>query len=180
MNLPNTFTFQAIVRDNLSGVFEQVEPGSYQALQEVVGYAPVLADLAGPGADNIGIVFGEDCYDAIVQGMTLKLKNGLKGTPTIFGWILHGGNGFVPVTGVVARAHAHAFQASIHEQLQDFWTLDHLGVTSDEMLDEDLELKVKNAILVDESGKYIVSWPWKPLPQKNLALNKALSEIRLY
>ena len=74
------FTFQAIVTDNLSGVFKRVEPGSYQALQEVVGYTPILADLAGLGADNIGIVFGEDCYDAIVQGMTLKLKNGLKGT----------------------------------------------------------------------------------------------------
>jgi len=52
-----------------------------------------FADLAGPGADNTGIALGEDCYDTIVQGMTLKLKNGLKGTPTIFGWILHGGSG---------------------------------------------------------------------------------------
>ena len=103
------------------------------------------------------VVCGKDCYDAIVQGMTLKLRNGLKGTPTIFGWILHGGNGSVPVTGVVARAHAQTFRASVHEQLQDFWTLDHLGVTSDEMLDQDLELKVKNAILRDESGKYVVS-----------------------
>lgn len=163
VNLPNTFPFQAIVTDNLSGVFERVEPGSCQALQEVVGCAPVLADLAGPGADNIGIVFGEDCYDAIFQGMTLKLKNGLKGTPAIFGWILHGGNGFVPGKGVVARAHAHAFRASVHEQMQDLWTLDHLGVTGDEMVDEDLELKVKNAILRDESRKHIVSRPWKPL-----------------
>ena len=48
------------------------------------------------------------------------------------------------------------------------------------MLDQDLELKVKNAILRDESGKYIVSWPWKPLARKHLALKKALSEIRLY
>ena len=85
VNLANTFIFQAVVMDNLSGVFERVEPESYQALQEVVGGCPVLADLAGPGADNIGIVFGEDCFDAIVQGMTLKLRNGLKGTPTIFG-----------------------------------------------------------------------------------------------
>ena len=88
--------------------------------------------------------------------------NGLKGTPTIFGWILHGGSGVNPVTGVAVRAHAHAFRASVHEQLKDFWTLDHLGVTSDEMLEHDLELKVKNAIQRDESGKYVVSWPWKP------------------
>ena len=50
----------------------------------------------------------------------LKLRNGLKGTPTIFGWILHGGSGANPVTGVVARAHAHAFRASVHEKLKDF------------------------------------------------------------
>ena len=70
MNLANTFTFQAVVMDELSGVFERVEPESYQALQEVVGGYPVLADLTGPGAEDIGIVFGEDCYDTIVQGMT--------------------------------------------------------------------------------------------------------------
>ena len=68
MNLANTFTFQAVVMDELSGVFERVEPESYQALQ-VVGGCPVLADLTGPGTDDIGIVFGEDCYDTIVQGM---------------------------------------------------------------------------------------------------------------
>ena len=65
MNLANTFTFQAIVMDELSGVFERVEPESSQALQEVVGGCSVLADLTGPGADDIGIVFGEDCYDTI-------------------------------------------------------------------------------------------------------------------
>ena len=32
VNLANTFTFQAVVMDNLSGVFERVEPESYQAL----------------------------------------------------------------------------------------------------------------------------------------------------
>ena len=179
VNLTNTLTFQAVVMDNLSGVFERVAPESYQALQEVVGGCPVLADIAGSGADHIGIVFGEDCYDTIVQGMTLKLRNGLKGTPTIFGWILHGGSGATPVTGVAARAHAHAFRVSVHDQLKDFWTLDHLGVTSDEMLEHDLELEVKNTIQRDESGKYVVSWPWKPQARKNLALNKTLSETRL-
>ena len=41
---------------NLSGVLKRVEPESYVALQEVVGGLPILADLAGPGANNIGIV----------------------------------------------------------------------------------------------------------------------------
>ena len=80
---------------------------------------------------------------------------------------------------MAARAHANAFRASVHEQLKDFWTLNHLGVTSDEMLEHDLELEVKNAIQRDESGKYVVSWPWKPQARKNLALNKTLSETRL-
>ncbi|XP_078355162.1 uncharacterized protein LOC144639738 [Oculina patagonica] len=179
VNLPNTFTFQAVVMDELSGVFERVEPESYRALQEVVGGCPVLADLAGPGTDNIGIVFGEDCYDTIVQGMTVKLRNGLKGTPTIFGWVLHGGSGSIPFAGVAARAHVHAFRASVHEQLQNFWTLDHLGVAQEEVLERDLEQEVKNAIQRDESGKYVVSWPWKPQARKHLALNKALCETRL-
>ena len=52
--------------------------------------------------------------------MTWKLGNGLKGTPTIFGWILHGGSGSHPAAGVVARANAHAFRATVHEQLQNF------------------------------------------------------------
>ena len=158
VNLANTFTFQAVVVNNLSGVFERVDPESYPALQEVVGGLPILADLVGPGADNIGLVFGEDCYDSIIQGMTLKLRNGLKGTPTIFGWILHGGDRSIPVAGMAARAHAHAFKASVHEQLQNFWTLDHLGVTGDEMLERDLELEVKNIIKRNESGKFVVSW----------------------
>ena len=65
VNLANTFTFQAVVIDELSGVFERVEPESSQALQEVVGGCSVLADLTGPGADDIGIVLREDCYDTI-------------------------------------------------------------------------------------------------------------------
>ena len=32
VNLPNTFTFQAVVMDEMSGVFERVEPESYRAL----------------------------------------------------------------------------------------------------------------------------------------------------
>ena len=111
--------------------------------------------------------------------MTWKLRNGLKGTPTIFGWILHGGSGSTPATGVAARANVHAFRASIHEQLQNFWTLDHLGVAHEEVVERDLELEVKNAMQRDESGKYVVSWPWKPQARKNLALNKALCETRL-
>ena len=63
--------------DELSGVPRGWSPESYQALQEVVGGYSVLADLTGPGADNIGIMFGEDCYDTIVQDMTWKLRNGL-------------------------------------------------------------------------------------------------------
>ena len=52
---------QAVVINNLSGVFERLERESYLALEEVVGGLPILADLASPGVDNIGIVFGEDC-----------------------------------------------------------------------------------------------------------------------
>lgn len=107
---------------------------------------PALADLIVPGADNIDIVFGEDCCDTIVQGMTLQVRNGLKGTPPIFGWILHGGNWSFPVEGVAARAHAHAYRVSIHERLQDFWTLDHLGKAGDQMERQDIEFEVKNAI----------------------------------
>ena len=107
VNYANTFTFQAVVMDELSGVF--VRPECYRALQEVVGGCPVLADLAGPGTESIGIVFGEDCYDTLVQGMTIKLRNGLKGTPAIFEWVLHGGSGSIPFAGVAARAHVHAF-----------------------------------------------------------------------
>ena len=66
-----------------------------------------------------------------------------------------------------------------HEQLQNFWTLDHLGVARDEVLEQDLELEVKNAIQRDKSGKYVVSLPWKPQALKKLALNKALCETRL-
>ena len=133
----------------------------------------VVQSLLGPGTDSIGIVFGEDCYDTIVQGMTMKLRNGLKGTPTIFGWILHGGSGSIPFAGVAARAHVHAFRASVHEQLQNFWPLDHLSVAQEEVLERD------HAIQRDESGKYVVSWPCKPPARKHLALNKALCETRL-
>ena len=111
--------------------------------------------------------------------MTLKLRNGLKGTPTIFGWILHGGDRSIPIARMAARAHTYAFRASVHEQLQNFWTLYHLGVTSDEMLERDLELEVKNTIKRNETGKFIVSWPWKPQERKNVALNKVIIETRL-
>ena len=78
--------------------------------------------------------------------MTMHLRDGLKGTPTIFEWNLHGGNGSFSVEGVAARAHAHAYRTSVHEQLQDYWTLDHLGVAGDEMVGRGIELEVKNTI----------------------------------
>ena len=38
---------------------------------------------------------------SIVQGMTLKLRNDIKGTPTFFCWILHGGDrSWVPVRSI--------------------------------------------------------------------------------
>ena len=113
--------------------------------------------------------------------MTWKLRNGLKGTPTIFGWIPHGGSGHIPAAGVAGRANVHAFRASVHEQLWNFWTLDHIGIAHKEVFKQDLELEVKNAIQCDKYGKYtlVVSWPWKPQAPKNLALNKASCETRL-
>ena len=50
VNLTNTLSFQAVVMDNLSGVFERVASESYQALQEAVGGCRVLADIAGSGS----------------------------------------------------------------------------------------------------------------------------------
>ena len=97
----------------------------------------------------------------------------------MFGWILHGGSGANPVTVVAAKAHAHAIRASVHEELKDVCNLDHLGVTSDVMLEHDLELEVKNAIQRDKSDKYVVSWPGKPPARKNLALDKTLCETKL-
>ena len=75
VNLTNTFSLQSVVMDNLSVVFKKVASESHQALQEVGDGCPVLADITGSGADHIGIVFGEDCYDTIIQGMRLKLRN---------------------------------------------------------------------------------------------------------
>ena len=111
--------------------------------------------------------------------MTWKLKNGPKGTPAIFGWVLQCGSGSTSAAGVTAIANVHAFRASVHKQLQNFWSLDHLGVASEEVLERDLELEVKNAIQRDEFGKYVVSWPWKPRVRKKLALNKALCKTQL-
>ena len=55
-NLANSFAFQAVVIDVLSGVPERLEPKAYQVLREV----------AGLDADNKSVVFGEVCYDTIV------------------------------------------------------------------------------------------------------------------
>ena len=151
LHLPTTFTFQAVMIDELSGVFERAETESYQALQEVVGGCSVLADRVGPGADDIGIVSGEDCYDTIVQGMTWKVRNGVKGTPTIFGWILHDASGSIPFVSVAARTNVHVFRASVHEQMQNFWTLDHLGVAHEEMLERSPELR-------HDSSIYMMFW----------------------
>ena len=71
--------------DDLSGVSERVNPGLIKPYRRLLGPIQPLPFLISPGADNIGIVFGEDCYDTIVQGMTLQLRNGLKRTPTISG-----------------------------------------------------------------------------------------------
>ena len=47
------------------------------------------------------------------------------------------------------------------------------------MLERDLELEVKTTIKRNDTGKFVVSWPWKPQARKNLALNLVISETRL-
>ena len=47
---------------------------------------------------------------------------------------------------MAARANVHAFRASVHEQLQNFGTLDHFSVAQEEVFERNLELEVKNAI----------------------------------
>ena len=89
--------------------------------------------------------------------MTLKLRNGLRGTPTILGWIPYGGDRSIPIACIAARAHAYEFRASVHEQLQNFWILANLNVTGDEMLERDLEMEVKNTIKRNETGKFVAS-----------------------
>lgn len=66
VNIVSIFIFQVVVISNLLGVFERVEFELYLVFWEVVGGFLIFVDFVGFGVDNIGIVFGEDCYDSIV------------------------------------------------------------------------------------------------------------------
>ena len=94
---------------------------------------------------------------------------------TIFGWMLHGSGSQFSVHSNTA----YVFKASVQEQLAEFWNLEHLGVSTTELHDRDLEGEIRSNLTRDEAGRYSTGWPWKPQSRCHLASNKAVSERRL-
>ena len=171
---PGSLTLEVLVTDAVVGSFEQIDTATVNTFHNYFGKDAVLADIPGEDLDPLDIIIGEDYYDAVVLGRPVDISGGLKATPTIFGWMLHGGQ----VTSVCANT-AYVFRATVQEQLAEFWNLEHLGVSSSELIDRDLEGEIQSSLGRDEAGRYVTGWPWKPQSRSHLASNEAVSKRRL-
>ena len=154
---PGSLTLEVLVTDAVVGSFEQIDTASVNAFHNHLGKDAVLADIPGDELDPLDIIIGEDYYDAVVLARPVDIPAGFKATPTIFGWMLHGGQ----VMSVCANT-AYVFRATVQEQLAEFWNLEHLGVSSSELNDRDLEGEIRLSLTRDEAGRYVTGWPWKP------------------
>ena len=157
-------SLDVLVSDAVVGSFEKLDTESVRIFHSHFGEAAVLADIPGDNADPLDIIIGEDYYDQIVVGRPVVITGGLKATLTIFGWMLHG-NG----TGSQSSVHfntAYVFKASVQEQSAEFWNIEHLGVSTGELHNGDLEGDIRSSLTRDES-------------KCHLASNKAVSERSL-
>ncbi|KAI3378452.1 hypothetical protein SNEBB_011348, partial [Seison nebaliae] len=168
----------AIVNDEFGGTFEQVPMAAHQEMV-FKGMLP-LADYVGDAVGRVGIILGEDVYDDIIVGPPVKMDSGLKATPTIFGYMVHGERawgGSGRVSNLTARIYLNAGKPVGH-QLEDFWAVEHLGILPDEMLERDLVAEMRGKLTRGPDGRYTVPWPFKENVDQ-LAENKGLSLSRL-
>jgi hypothetical protein len=110
----------------------------------------------------MGILLGEDNYDAVVIGPTQQLTKGLKATRSIFGWMIHGRAEKALVVKVCKAA----------VDLSQFWELEHLGIKEVDLKKEDVLYQIER-----KDGRYWVSWPWRE--ELRPSSNKAIAEARL-
>lgn len=170
---------EALVTDDLAGAFSRV-PSEWYKVAQKEGLHP-LADFVGEGADELGVIFGEDVYDRVVPGPCRVLSTGARFTWSIFGWLSHG--------SVTTARGTHAcvlkmLAAGVRPVPASLWDLETLGIQGsgtkreDEELAAKMELDFESGCHVLQDGRYEVSLPRKPdvFPDKNRDL--ALGRLR--
>jgi hypothetical protein len=166
--------FEAVVVDQLPVTMAVATEVMRNELEVELG-AENLA--AYSDSRQVEIIFGEDLYDEVTTGVHRTLASGTKATATIFGWIAHG-----PSThqeeGALSSV-AHVFKACSSGELDRFYDLEHLGISTKEEEEQDVLKNLVESIEIDEEGRRTVGLIWKPGGREQLTANRGVAVKRL-
>ena len=157
---------EALSTDQLVGRYVSAPPSVFDSARQR-GFEP-LGEDPSVVCNEIGLILGEDYYDAVVRGPTCRLTESLRVTWSEFGWLLHGCNGDASDDNALV---VRVFPCSVKDSsLSRFWLLEHLGIVDDPSDKGELILQ---HVERDAEGRYVVKWPWLSedvRPARNLAL----------
>ena len=122
---------------------------------------------------EIGLLVGCDHFFEIVTGQTIRGKEGPVALSSKLGWLACGNLTLSDSSHSSCLLQVACTDASIHDQLQKFWELDHLGVSES-------EFDAPFPPVIDFDGRYSVQLPWKiEKSQIDLDSNFDLAKRRL-
>ncbi|XP_064461678.1 uncharacterized protein LOC135371619 [Ornithodoros turicata] len=115
-------------------------------------------------SDDIQILVGSDLYWSIVTGESQRIDDNLFAVNTIFGWTLQGPSemsGNLCATVGVFRLTVDNNENDVSSQLQSFWALEHIGISTNECDEENNGvLEQFNATIKIKDKRYEVGLPW--------------------
>lgn len=151
------------------------------------GWESKLADTLPTDSEHspIEMLIGNDYYFELLLPRKMELGEGLYLFQSKLGWILGGrytstGNSTeIPSLLVSTLGTAPTeMKASTHmlskvdsplldkPDLNSFWNLESIGIVDSPLTsDDDRALEMFNSTVKFDSGRYLVSWPWKESPQ---------------
>ncbi|CAL8127281.1 unnamed protein product [Orchesella dallaii] len=170
--------FLLLERPQICGSLPKIPNGPW--LQELREQGIQLSDV-GVGCSEVDILIGSDYWGSLLTGEVFKLKCGLVAVNTMFGWAL---SGRVPVVASNLAVPVMSMLATTND-LSSLWSLEALGINDpiEVVTREEDERRAlshfKETVTRDESGRYVVSLPWKhesvPLPTYRSVAERCLN-----
>ena len=123
---------------------------------------------------TIDLLIGNDYYDEIVRAEKLSVDDGLYLINSTIGWMF---------SGRVDQAEEEESISMLVSDVEDvnrFWELDVIGIdeVTKESVEEELVKEFESKLMMNEGGRYQVTWPWK-CSKYEIADNYKVAEARL-
>ena len=164
-----------------------LEPEDMEFLKQE-GWEKNLADTLPTSIEsfNVEMLIGNDYYFELLKPRKIHLSDNLFAFQTKLGWVF-GGKTQLADCETIDKSHSAVCTTLMpltKPDLEQFWSLESLGITeSPSRSDDDIALNKFNKSVTFIMGRYMVTWPWREespgLPENyQLALGRLKSILQ--